>query len=126
MGAALGGVPSTLWALARGGDPLAATLAAGSIALPGEERRGRLLAAALPVHLALSYGWAAVLLRTLPRRRPVLEGAAAGLAIAALDLGVVGRLFPRIRELPLMPQLADHAAFGAAVGLVAARDYVSW
>ena len=40
-------------------------------------------------------------------------GALAGLAIAALDLGLVGRRFPRIRALPLVPQLADHAAFGA-------------
>jgi hypothetical protein len=46
--AVLSGAPSTLHALATGRDPLAATLAAGSILLPGETRRTRLLAAAVP------------------------------------------------------------------------------
>jgi hypothetical protein len=49
--------------------------------------------------------------------REARTGALAGLAIAALDLGVAGRRFPRIPALPVLPQLADHAAFGA----VAAR-----
>ena len=117
--AALGGVPSTLHALATGRDPLEATKAAGAILLPGEEGTVRLLAAAVPVHLALSFGWAIVLDR-LGVRGP-LRGAIAGLAIAALDLGIVGRPFPRIRALPLGPQLLDHAAYGAVVGLVLER-----
>jgi hypothetical protein len=42
-----------------------------------------------------------------------------GLAIAALDLGVIApRWAPRIRALPQGRQWADHIAFGAAVGLV--------
>jgi hypothetical protein len=49
-----------------------------------------------------------------------LRGAAAGVGIAALDLGVGGRLFPRIGALPVLPQLADHAAYGATVGYVLA------
>jgi hypothetical protein len=121
VAAALGGVPSTVHALTRGRDPFEATLAAGSLLLPHEHRRGRLLAASLPVHLGISLGWAAVLAAALPRRRTVLAGAAAGLAIAAFDLGVVGRRFPRVRELPLVPQLADHVAFGALVGAVLRR-----
>jgi hypothetical protein len=121
VGAALSGVPSTVHALARGHDPLEATLAAGSLLLPHERRPGRLLAAAVPAHLAISLGWAAVLAAALPRRRTMLAGAAAGLAIAAFDLGVVGRRFPRVRELPLGPQLADHVAFGALVGAVLRR-----
>jgi hypothetical protein len=112
--AVLSGVPSTTWALATRSDPLAATLAAGSLLLPRETRRGRLLAAALPVHLALSLGWAVVLDRA--RVRGAGAGALAGLAIAALDLGLVGRRFARLRALPLAPQLADHVAFGAIVG----------
>jgi hypothetical protein len=109
---AVSGAPSTLWALATGRDPLEATRAAGAILLPGEERPPRLLAAAAVVHLAVSLFWASV----LPRRLGVRGGALAGLAIAAFDLGVIGRRFPAIRALPLAPQLADHAAYGAVVG----------
>jgi len=118
LAAVVGGLPSTVWALARGADPLEPTLAAGSILLPGEARRGRLLAAAAPVHLALSLGWAAVLARARVGTR---TGALAGLAIAALDLGVAGRRFPRIRALPLAPQIADHVAYGVTVGYVLSR-----
>jgi len=57
----------------------------------------------------------------LPDRRTVALGAAAGLAIAALDLGVIGRRFPRIRALSQAPQVADHLAFGALVGAVVSR-----
>jgi hypothetical protein len=59
----------------------------------------------------------------LPRRGAVAWGVAAGLAVAALDLGVVARRVPRfapIRRLPLGPQIADHVAFGAIVGAVLA------
>lgn len=119
-GAVTGGVPSTLHALATGRDPVEATLAAGSMVLPGEGRRTPLLVAAGVAHGSISLFWGVTLARTLPPRRPVLAGAAAGLAIAALDLGVVGRRFPRIRALPLLPQLADHVAFGATVGAVLA------
>ena len=121
VAAVVSGAPSTSWALAAGGDPLRPTLAAGSILLPRERRRGRLLAAAIPVHLGLSIGWALVLSLVLPRGRAVSAGTAAGLVIAAFDLGVVGRLFPRVRALPLAPQLADHLLYGATVGLVLNR-----
>lgn len=115
------GAPSTAHALATGRDPLEATLAAGSILLPREHRRVRLAAAALPVHLAVSLGWAVVLARVLPRRPSLTSGAVAGLAIAALDLGLLGRRFERVRALPLAPQLADHALYGASVALVLRR-----
>jgi hypothetical protein len=120
VAAAVSGVPSTLFALAAGHDPLAATLAAGSMVLPSETRRGRLVAAAVPVHVTVSLGWAVVLSAALPRRRTIALGAVAGLGIAAFDLGVLGRLFPRVRALPLLPQLADHAVYGATVGFVLA------
>jgi hypothetical protein len=118
--AALSGAPSTLHALVTGRDPLEAVVAAGSILLPGETRRGRLLAAAVPVHLALSLGWALVLERA--GVRGAARGALAGLAIGALDLGAGARVVARVRALPLLPQLADHAAFGAVAAHVMARD----
>jgi len=121
VAAVVSGAPSTVWALSTGGDPLAATLAAGSVLLPRETRRSRLAAAAIPLHLTLSFGWAVVLERALPPRHEVAAGAAAGLAIAALDLGAARTLFPRIRALPLLPQLADHVAYGLTVGYVLAR-----
>jgi hypothetical protein len=121
VAAAVSGVPSTAWALLHGDDPLEATLAAGWLLMPRESRRGRLLGAAVPVHLALSLGWAMVLAPLLPHRREVATGAAGGLAIAAVDLAIVGRLSPRVRALPLLPQLADHLAYGATVGYVLAR-----
>jgi hypothetical protein len=118
VAAVVSGIPSTVHAVVTGRDPLEATLAAGSVLLPEETRPERLLAAAVPVHLALSLGWGVVLARVLPRRPSLVAGAAAGLAIAALDLGVVGRRFSRVRALPLAGQLADHAAFGAVVAAV--------
>jgi hypothetical protein len=121
VGGIVGGIPSTGYALVTGRDPLEASYAAGAILLPHEERPERLLMSAAVAHGAISLFWGLVLVRVLPRRHPVLAGAAAGLAIAALDLGTVGRRIERIRGLPLGPQLADHAVYGAAVGAVVAR-----
>jgi hypothetical protein len=114
---ALSGVPSTAWALARHGDPLAPTWAAGRLLAPGTPPGPRLLGAATVVHGAVSLGWTAVLAAVLPHRRRVATGAAGGVAIAALDLGVA-RLcrrdprFAAVARLPLGPQVADHVAFG--------------
>ncbi|MBW3608068.1 MAG: hypothetical protein KY463_06885 [Actinobacteria bacterium] len=77
-----------------------------------------LLVAAVPVHVALSLGWALLLAAVLPRRRTLPWGALAGIAIAALDLGIVGRRYPRIRALAPLPQVLDHVAYGATVGAV--------
>jgi hypothetical protein len=121
-GAALSGVPSTLHALATRRDVLAGGRAAGRMLLPRESRTGLLLAAAVPVHLGLSLGWAAVLAPLLPRGAEVPSGAAGALAIAALDLELIARRhFPPIRALPQLPQWADHLAFGVTVGAVLAR-----
>jgi hypothetical protein len=121
VAATLSGLPSTFWSLTAGRDPLEATLAAGSILLPAEPRSRRLLAAAVPVHLSLSLGWALVLARVLPTGRETASSAAAGLGIAAPDLGILGRRSSRIRALPLLPQVADHIAFGTTVGYVLGR-----
>jgi len=94
-----------------GGDPLAAAKAAGAIVLPGERRTFPLLIAAFPVHVGVSLFWASV----IPRRAGVVGGAVCGLAIAALDLGVLAP--ERVRALPTWPQVADHVAFGVVVGV---------
>jgi hypothetical protein len=111
--AALSGAPSTLHAVLTGGDALAAARAAGSML-----SRRHPLAAAVPVHLGISLFWAAL----IPRRAGVLGGALCGVGIAALDLGVLARPFPEIRALPLWPQIADHALFGAIVGYYGVRS----
>jgi hypothetical protein len=119
--AVVSGAPSTLITLARREDVLMGARAAGTLLLPHQRRTVPLLAAAAPVHLALSLGWAAVLDRALPRGGEPLGGALGGLAIAAVDLGVIGRRLPAIRALPQGRQWADHVAYGLAVGAVLAR-----
>jgi hypothetical protein len=115
------GAPSTVIALARGDDVLEGAGAAGALLLPRETRTLPLLAAALPVHVSLSLGWAVVLDRVTPPGRELLGGLFGGLAIAALDLEVIGRRLPRIRALPQGRQWADHLAYGLAVGAVLRR-----
>jgi hypothetical protein len=121
VAAVLSGAPSTLHALATRASPLEATLAAGTLLLPHEQRPVRLALAAVAVHIALSLGWAVLLAAVLPRRRTVAWATLAGLAISALDLGVVGRRYPRIRALAQVPQVLDHVAYGAVVGAVLRR-----
>jgi hypothetical protein len=119
--AVLSGIPSTLYALVAKRDPLEASVAAGSILLPRENHHGRLLVGAVPVHLALSALWGIVLAAVLPRRTPLLEGTLAGVVITTLDLGIIGRRYPRIRALKPLPQLADHVAFGVVAAISLSR-----
>jgi len=121
VAALLSGAPSTLHALVTRSSPLEATLAAGTVLAPRAQRPAVLLLAAVPVHLALSFGWALLLAAALPRRHTVVAATLAGLAIAALDLGVIGRRYPRIRALAPVPQVLDHLAYGATVGAVLSR-----
>jgi len=121
--ALLSGVPSTTHAVLSSRNPLPAALAAGSLALPRTERRSALLIAGALVLAAVSLGWAVVLVPVLPPRPSMFAGATAGAAAAALDLGVIGRRFPRIRELPMAPQVADHVAYGVIVAVVLRRRY---
>jgi hypothetical protein len=109
---AVSGAPSTARTLLRGGDVGEAVRAAG--VLLGSPT----LPAGVTAHAAVSLGWGLVLGALLPRRHTVAWGAAAGVVIAALDLGVVGRRLPRIAALAPLPQLADHVAYGAVVGAV--------
>jgi hypothetical protein len=117
VAAAASGIPSTAWTLVRGGDLLEGARAAGTLLAPRARSTPALLAAAVPAHLGLSLGWAAVLAAVLPRGREPLFGPLAGLTIAALDLGVIGRRLEAIRALPQPPQWADHIAYGLAVGV---------
>ena len=121
VAAVLSGIPSTAWALVTGGDPLQAARAAGNILLPATAPPALLLAAGSVAHVLISIGWAIVLSWFLPERRTVAVAILAGAAIAALDLGILGRSFPLITELDTAPQLADHLAYGAITGAVIAR-----
>jgi hypothetical protein len=118
VAAAVSGAPSTVITLAKGEDVLLSARGAGAIVLPDDAPAPALLAAAVPVHLGLSIGWAAVLDRALPPGRELLGGLLGGLAIAALDLGVIGRRIDAVRRLPQPRQWADHVAYGLAVGAV--------
>lgn len=117
-GAICAAIPSTAWSLMRGDDVLDGARAAGAMVLPHERRTPVLLLAAVPVHLVLSFGWAAVLVAALPHDAEPAWGGLAGLGIAALDLAVIGRRIPAIRALPQGRQWADHLAYGLTVGLV--------
>ena len=112
------GLPSTVWMLATGGNLLTSTEAAGTMLAPRTSSRFTLVVAGAVAHLGLSFGWAQVLARVLPRRHAMATGVVAGAGIAALDLGVVGRRFPAVRRLPAAPQVLDHLAYGAIVGAV--------
>jgi hypothetical protein len=124
-GAVLSGIPSTAVTVLRGERLVDGAAAAGSILLRSEQRTLPLVAAAVPVHLALSLGWAALMSALLPRRATVPAAVAGALAIAAFDLEVVGRAFPRVRALPQGRQWADHVAYGLAVGVVVRRRRLS-
>jgi hypothetical protein len=107
-----------VWSLVRGDDVLEGGRAAGAMLLPHERRTAVLLAAAAPVHLALSIGWAAVMATALPHGREPAWGIVGGVMIATLDLALIGRRIPSIGALPQGRQWADHAAYGLSVGLV--------
>lgn len=117
----LSGAPSTIHARLTGRSVWEASAAAGRLALPPTASKRRLVRAGGAVHSAISAGWGVALAYALPRGREVEAGALAGLAIAALDLGLVGRRVEEIRALPLAPQVADHVAFGAVAGWVISR-----
>ena len=108
------GVPSSACALVRGRDPRAegvtATRAIGTLVWPGTPG----LVRGMLAHGAVSLAIGGVLGVTLPRRQSVVWGALAGLAIGWVNLAVIApRRYPAIASLPLGPQLADNAAFGA-------------
>jgi hypothetical protein len=120
VGAAVSGLPSTAHAVLTGRDPLASTRAAGTLLQPRRER-GSLLAGAV-AHGVISLGWTAVLAVLAPPGARARWGAAAAVAVAAVDLKLIGRRFPAIRAMPFGPQVVDHVVFGAVVGWVLDRN----
>jgi hypothetical protein len=124
VAAALSGAPSTLEAFRRrrGFRSVVtyvwdATCAVGTLVPPGRPGfiRGALL------HVATSVLCGEGLARTVPESRSVIWGAGAGLAIGVINVGVIGRRFPAIAALPLVPQLADNVVFGAVFAFVVDR-----
>jgi hypothetical protein len=120
----LSGLPSTVHAVASGrslgaaaGQVLGATRAVGTLLPPG---RAGLVRGAV-VHGVVSAGVGEVLARTLPDRRRSAWGAAAGLVVGVVNVGIIGRAFPGIRALPLGPQIADNVAFGLVFALALGR-----
>ncbi len=118
VAAIFSGVPSTTHALLTHADPLAGARAAGTLVQP-RRRPGSLLAGAL-AHGAISLGWTTAL-AAAPAGRRAVWGATGAIGVALLDLQVIGRRFPEIRDLPFGPQLADHVAFGVLAGWVLDR-----
>jgi hypothetical protein len=124
VAATFSGAPSALHALLTGGDFRSAidyvhdaTCAVGTLVPPG---RPSFMRGAI-VHLGISAVCGEALARGLPQRHSVAWGAAAGLAIGVINLGMIGRKFSAIRSLPLVPGLADNVAFGALFAVVADR-----
>jgi hypothetical protein len=120
------GLPSTLHAFRAGGSfgsavryVYDATCAVGTLVPPG--RPGFVRGAIVHVGISVTFGEA--LARALPRRRSIVWGATAGLAIGVVNVGLIGRRFPAIAALPLIPQLADNTAFGAVFAAVADRRH---
>ena len=118
------GAPSAAHAFNASGDLRAvvdygmrATRAAGTLVPPGKPGLTRGVLA----HIVVSFLVGELLARVLPNRHAVIWGTVAGLFVGAFNLGVVGRRFPAIRELPLGPQLADNMAFGALFAAVVDR-----
>ena len=121
--AVLGGAPSTILAVATGGVERGVAYAfdttrrVGVLLPPFRPSLARGMAA----HLVVSLVAGEALARVVPRRRSVVWGAAAGLAMGVANVGVIGRRIPAIAELPLWPQLADNVAFGVVFAIVADR-----
>ena len=124
--ALLSGAPSTLVAVVRGEDVFASTEAVGTVVLPRWRKGWARVAAGAVAHLVISLFWARVLEGLLSDNDDasgaVLAGAACGAAIAAIDIGGIGRFLPPIRELAAGPVVADHLAYGAIVGYVLHRS----
>lgn len=118
------GLPSTLYAYARHEDISEATRAAGAMLVSPASSMLQLFEAAAAVHVAVSFFWAAIVVRFLPRRHVVAGAVAAAIAIGLFDLRVVAPLmFPEVARLAFWPQMADHVMWGLCLGLALAwRD----
>ena len=117
----LSGLPSTLYALYRREDVSEATRAAGAMLISPASSMLELFQAAAVVHVAVSFLWAAPLVRFLPARHVVIGAIAGAIAIGVFDLRVIAPLmFPEVARLAFWPQMADHAMWGASLGVALA------
>ena len=121
LAATFSGVPSTLHALIKQRSLRSAavyvydtTRAVGTLVPPGRPGFSR----GVVVHLAISMLCGETLARTLPRDHCAEWGAAAGFVIGVINVGVIGKSFPAIHGLPLLPQLADNVMFGTVFAVV--------
>lgn len=130
VAAVVSGAPSTAHSLLTRRPLLDTVRAAATLVVgPGADRSQpppaglRTLVAGGAAHGVVSLFWGSVLAAVLPPGRRAAWGAVAGVAIHAVDLGIVARL-PRLvpmRSLPQVPQLGDHIAFAATVGFLLDR-----
>ena len=125
IAAAFSGLPSTVQAAIKQRSLRSAavyvhdtTCAVGTLVPPGRPGFGR----GVVVHLVISVLCGETLARTLPRNQSAAWGAAAGFLIGVINVGVIGRSFPAISRLPLVPQLADNVMFGTVFALVLDRS----
>ena len=125
IAAAFSGLPSTLQALIKRRSLRSAafyvydtTRAVGTLVPPGRPGFGR----GVVVHLAISVLCGETLARTLPRNQSAAWGAAAGFLIGVINVGVIGRSFPAISGLPVVPQIADNVMFGTVFALALDRS----
>ena len=100
---------------------LASTRAVGRVVRPRPASGASLVLAGGAAHVAISLGWGVTLAAVLPRRRTILAGMLAGVVIAVVDVGLIGRHLPSIHALDRKLQLLDHVAYGAVVGAVLSR-----
>ena len=115
------GLPSTLYAFVRQQDISEATRAAGAMLISPGSSMLELFEAAAIVHVCVSFFWAAILVRFLPRRHVVAAAVAAAIAIGLFDLRAVAPLmFPEVARLAFWPQMADHVMWGLCLGLALA------
>jgi hypothetical protein len=114
---AFSGVPSTVWALVTGSDPLEATWAAGAMLVPADSGPRVLFASAALVHSTVSLFWALVFGVWLPRRHVALWALCGAAVVALIDLGLIAPLFfPSVAALAFWPQFMDHLMWGACLG----------
>jgi hypothetical protein len=120
----LGAAPSALAVVGRQRELRAvvdrvmdATCAAGTLLPPG--RRG--FVRGVLVHAGVSVVCGELLAQTLPEQHSVRWGAGAGLLLGLINLGLIGRKYPAVAALPLLPQLADNVAFGIIFAAVVDR-----
>ena len=113
------GLPSTVWALLTGSDPLEATWAAGAMLMPMGAGPRLLFASAALVHLTVSLLWALIFWALLPQRHVVLWSVVGSAVVAIVDLRLIAPLmFQSIVALEFWPQFADHLMWGTCLGIV--------